>query len=271
MKRAQRLLAHTAVVATLALGAGAAQAIPLTFAFTATVRETNIFDESGHVTSDPSHNGEAVNGAIVVETDGLFRDTFNDDFGTSLLFFQLTNAGLFSSTLTIGGTAVDVLTYANDTGSLRVIDSNGPVPCGDGCSTLTPDQVGVGVGSTNFPRIFDEPLSGAFDSRSLGLGWFDPDNPLGLVDLSNPFEPLDVLNIPLRQVFGSFSQQTETCVDSLCSFTSDISTIFTINSFTVTAATVPVPEPGTLSLFLLGLLATAGARSRRAVKSSDRN
>jgi PEP-CTERM motif-containing protein len=105
----------------------------------------------------------------------------------------------------------------------------------------------------------------------LGLGWFDPDNPLGFVDLSNGFEPLDVLNIPLRQVFGSFSQQTETCRDDLCFLTSDISTSFTFTSFTVSAATVPVPEPGTLSLFLLGVLATAGARSRRGIKSSGRS
>ena len=271
MKRAQRLLVHTAVAASLALGAASAQAIPLTFAFTASVRETIIFNEFGQATYDPSHNGEAVTGAIVVETDGLLSETFTSNFGTSLIFRQATNSGLFSSALTIGGTAVDVGAYDRDTGSLQIIDSNGPQPCGDGCSSLTPDQVGVGFRSSNFPLIFDQPLNGVFLSRSLSLGWSDPDNQLGLIDLSRPFGPLDILNVPIAQAFALFTQQVENCRDDFCSFGGQTVTNFTIDSLSVTAAAVPVPEPGTLSLFLLGLLATAGNRSRRALRSLDRN
>ena len=269
MKRAQRLLAHTAVVMALALGAGSAQAIPLTFAFTGTVRETILFDEFGNATYDHSHDGEDVGGAIIVETAGLLRDTFTVDFGTFLFFFQPTNGGLFSSTLTIGGTAIDVGAYDNDSGSLQILDSSGPTPCGEGCSSLTPDSVGIGHRSTNFPRIFAEPLNGAFDGRSLSFSWFDPDNQLGLVDLSKPFEPLDLLNIPLRQVFGSFQQETETCTNDLCFLTSDVNTNFTISSFTISAAAVPVPEPGTLSLFLLGMFGIGEVKKWRSGRDSN--
>ena len=270
MKRAQRLLAHTAVITALALGASSAQAVPITFAFTASVGSTFIFDEFGNATLDPSHNGELVTGAIVIETEGLQRDTFTGNFGTSLFFSEPTNGGLVSSTLTIGGSAIDVGAYDNDSGYLRILDSAGPTPCGAGCSSLTPDQVGVAHFSTNSPQVFDGPLNGAFDSRSLTLGWLDPENPLGLIDLSNPFEPLDVLNIPLGpQIFGLFDQQVETCTNNVCTITSAISTNFTFSSLTATAAAVPVPEPGTLSLLLLGVLGLSGLKKWRSGRDSN--
>jgi hypothetical protein len=78
----------------LALGAGSAQAIPLTFAFTGTVRETILFDEFGNATYDHSHDGEDVGGAIVVETEGLLRDTFTVDFGTFGIAAAISGADL---------------------------------------------------------------------------------------------------------------------------------------------------------------------------------
>jgi hypothetical protein len=263
MGKARRFFAHTTVTALLALAASSAQAIPLTFAFTATVRETIIFNEFGQATFDLSHNGEAVTGAIMIETDGLVRDEFVATDGTYLQFFEPNNLALISSVLNIGGIAHDVGAYDDGFGGLQVVDSSGPQPCGEGCSSLTPDQVVVFDGSTNFPRIFDPLLTGVFDTRSLTLGWSDVDNnPLGLIDLSNGFEPLDVLNIPIGTLFGLFTQSVDTCVDGECLQSSSISTNFQFGSLTVSAAQMPVPEPGTLSLFVLGLLGVGGVKKK---------
>ena len=266
MNRAQRLLAHTAVAAALALAASAAHAIPITFSFTGTVRGTTIFNELGQGTFDPSHDGEAVSGALVLETEGLLRDLSVRNDGTHLSFFTLDSA-LISTTLSIGGVTYDPGVYARDLGLLSIIDSSGPQPCGPGCSSLTPDQVVAVHGSTNSPGIFDPTLTGVFDTRSLTLGWHDVENnPLGLIDLSNGFEPLDVLNIPITTITGVFTQQVETCLNGLCSFTRTVSTGLQFGSLTVGAASTSVPEPGTLSLFLLGLLGAAATRNSRGRK-----
>src|SRR5262249_21123140 len=148
-------------------------------------------------------------GTIVVEVDGLLR-TVTDSFGTTLTFFQVTNGGLFSSTLTVGGAAIDVGAYARDSGTLRIIDSN--EQCDNGCVL---DQVVMGHPSTTL--VFtDDPLNGVFDSCSFSLGWYDPDDPFGLVDLTKPFEPLDVLKVPLGLITAQFIQQVQTCTDDLC-------------------------------------------------------
>ena len=265
MGKAQRLFARTTVTALLALAASSAQAVPLTFAFTATVRETIIFNEFGQATFDPSHNGAAVTGAITIETDGLVRDEFVATDGTYLQFFEPNNlaVALISSVLDIGGIARDVGAYADNFGGLQVIDSSGPQPCGEGCSGLTPDQVVVFHGSTNFPRIFAPLLTGVFDTRSLTLGWSDTEtNPLGLIDLSNGFEPLDVLSIPIGTLFGLFTQSVDTCVDGECVQSSSTSTNFQFGSLTVSAAQMAVPEPGTLGLFVLGLLGVGGVKKK---------
>lgn len=96
---------------------------------------------------------------------------------------------------------------------------------------------------------------GSYNSRILSLGWYYAAD---LLDLSDGFEPLDVLDLPIGSTFGSYIHETQTCVGGICSSAGLTSTNFLISSISMGVTTVP--EPSTLALLAIGLLGSTLAR-----------
>lgn len=251
-----------------------ASAVPIRFDFSGTVRETNVFN-SGIGSQDHSNDGAAFAVSIIVETDGLTKSTTTAASGVTVSYLDAPGAPeLVSSSVVINGTAYDVGIYDFDQGGIRFIDSSGPVSCGVGCATFTPDQFNISDSSTEIlfgPGPF--PADGVYRNRSVNINSADPDvgglNPFNYAlmmdyfDLAATDDPLSVLTLPLGFLGGSYNEGAFTCTSvptKHCIGDYNKVTVFTINS--VSRSIVSVPEPASFGLLAFGLAGLAAQRSR---------
>lgn len=251
MTRTESLLGQVALAASLGIAAASAHAVPI------------VFDFTGTVTSGAATIGEAVTGRIVVETDGLARNSRTMTTGTSVTFRDNpTDAvDLVSSDLIIGGNVYDVGGYVGDQGYLTAFDTSGLPSC-EGCAS-SPDYALVEDWSMSYWPLDGSgptPPPGQYFGRRLALTWWP--GPLDFIDMSNGSEPLDLAS--MLSAFlptGFYREETYDCADLRCSGTGWSQTNFSIDTLTIQAQSVP--EPGTLALFGIGLL--GGAVARRSV------
>lgn len=269
MKRTDAVLGKAALAVSLGMAAASAQAVPIVFDFTGTVNLTQYYDTVTQVSgTDLSMAGQVVTGRLVVETDGLDPYTETGSSGTRIGYSDLimNPIELITSELYIGGVAHDVGLYSGDSGGVSAFEASGLPTC-VGCSrdydrlTITDSSLEYWLrdGVNNPP-----PPPGEYSSRFLSLGWSDPNQSPDFIDLSNGFEPLDLIQLASVLIPGaSYTVNTADCADRRCTVTRSSHTIFNIDSLTV--STSSVPEPGTLALFAVGLLGGAVVR-RSAVK-----
>lgn len=250
--------ARATMIAALSLSAGAAHAVPIVFEFTGTVTSSDTSTHTGQIFHG-SRIGQTVSGRITLETQGLVAQTTHQSNGMTIMYFDPSAdaADLITSELFIGGERFDLSLYSGNGGHIRAFDSNDVNPC-VGCS---PSRDAISLRDTSSQPYWDEP-PGESLTRDVALFWSDSADPLGLVDLSDGFDPLAWL--PLMNTLlptGSYTETTWDCVPDECSEISSWTTRFSISSITVSAANVP--EPGTLALFAVGLLGVAVGRRRQ--------
>jgi hypothetical protein len=242
----------------------------MVFDFTGTVRETFTTDSVNFPTGiDMSLAGQVVTGRIVIELAQLEPSESSSERGTYLNFIDMLNTPSepITSELSIGGVVHDVGLYSGDGGGIYAYDSNGLPSC-EGCSP-EPDRLTLSDRSMDY-WLRDgvdapPPPPGEYFMRSLTLGWNAPGNPVDFIDLSNGFQPLDLIQWVSTLVPGGFySTSVLDCADRACVTTYNLQTTFSIDSLTI--STPSVPEPGTLALFAVGLLGGAVAR-RSTVKA----
>lgn len=271
MTRIKTTLSRAVLAVGLAMAAASAQAVPIIFDFTGTVRETQYYDwvnQTGG--TDLSLAGQAVTGRIVVEVDGLRPHETTTASGTTVGYTDsiLNPTELITSQLNIAGVNYDVGAYSGDTGFVFAFDSSGVPPC-EGCAVVR-DLLAVTDGSREY-WLPDGvvPPPGEYGARDLRINWIDGGTAPDFVDLSNGFEPLDMLQMLTGLIpSGSYEDAVWDCAaDETCTVTSSSRTFFQINTMNV--HTTSVPEPGTLALFAVGLLGGAVAR-RSSAKGAAR-
>jgi hypothetical protein len=251
------------------MAAASAHAVPMVFDFTGTVSATYHSDyvNQTHGT-DVSQAGQIVTGRIVLELDDLASFNEATERGTYISFVDLLNTPSepITSELSIGGIAHDVGAYSGDGGALVAFDSRG-LPACEGCS---PERDRLSISDRSMEYWLRDgadappPPPGEYSYRSLTLNWNDPDWAVDFIDLSQGFQPLDLIQWVSTLVPGAFYvTSVMDCADRQCTTTSSSETRFIINSLAI--STPSVPEPGTLALFGIGLLGGAVAR-RSAVK-----
>jgi hypothetical protein len=264
MKRTHAILGRVVLAASLGIAASTAYAVPMVFEFTGTVRDTYYYDwttQSGG--TDTSLAGQVVTGRIVLELDGLERFQDTTERGTQISFVDLLNnpSEPITSELSIGGIAHDVGAYSGDGGALVAYDSNGLPSC-EGCS---PERDRLTISDRSMDYWLRDgvdappPPPGEYFARFLTLGWSDPGLAADFIDLSQGFQPLDLIQWVSTLVPGLFyTTSVMDCADRQCVTTSNSQTNFIISSLNI--STPSVPEPGTLALFAVGLLGGAVAR-----------
>jgi len=267
MKRTA-VMSRVACAISLGVAASSAHAVPMIFDFTGTVRDTYYYDwvnQTGG--TDLSQAGQVVTGRIVLELDDLASFNETTERGTSISFVDLLNTPSepITSELSIGGVAHDVGAYSGDGGALLAFDSRGLPSC-EGCS---PERDRLTISDRSMEYWLRDgvdappPPPGEYLFRSLTLGWSDPDLAVDFIDLSQGFQPLDLIQWVSALVPGAFYiTSVMDCADRQCVTTSNSQTNFIINSLTI--STPSVPEPGTLALFAVGLLGGAVARRSAA-------
>jgi hypothetical protein len=269
MRRKKSVLSRVTLALGLGIAASSAHAVPIVFDFTGTVSYTvNILN--GQNIEDFSLAGQTVVGRLTFETDGLVARTGTISMGSYSAHLDVSGGpDLITNELSIGGVRYDVDFYPDRYGQVAAFDSSDveQVPCPGLICSVLPDTVSIMDWSTQY--LSAAPGSDYFE-RGLSLMWSGSttSDPLGLVDLSVPFDPsmLPSVVAGILPIFGDYEQTTWSCpVDGGdCTNTALTSTLFSIDSLTI--HTPSVPEPGTLALFGIGLLGGAVTR-RSAVKA----
>jgi hypothetical protein len=249
-----------------------ASAVPIRFDFNGVVRETNIIN-TGAFTSDHSNDGAAFSVSMTVETEGLTKSTSTAASGVTVNYADAPSAPeLVSSSVIINGIAYDVGIYGFDQGGIRFLDSNGPVSCGVGCNSFTPDQFGLSDSSTEILLGTGPfPADGVYRNRSVNINSADPDNfgpnlfdyasMMDYFNLAGTDDPLSILTLPIGFLGGSYNEGSFTCSSvpfQRCTGDYSKVTVFTINS--VSRSIASVPEPTSFGLLGLGFLGLAAKR-----------
>ena len=268
---------HRVAMAAVAIAgvASTANAVPIRIDFSGTVFSSYRFNSNGMATIDPTFLGQSVAGWFLIETEGLARVATSIAPYDQLAFNDVVGAPeLVRSGLSIGGADFDVGLYGLDSGGIRYIDSNGPIPCGPGCSSTTPDQMSFSDSSTQVLLGPGNPFPapGSYLGRSLTLNStafpdpFTPNVPMEYIDLSQDFTALSAMLLELqtsayRGVTGSYGETVTTCVALSCRTTQSLSLAWDVT--TVTRSIIAVSEPATWLLTALSLLGLVTARRRR--------
>jgi hypothetical protein len=261
MKRTHAVLGRAVLAMSLGMAAVSAHAVPIVFDFTGTVSYTVDY-LNGQSTEDRTLTGQSVVGRITLETDGLVSRTGTHSWGAYSAHLDLLGGpDLITNELSVGGVRYDVDLYPDRYGQLSALDSSDEegAPCPGLICSLAPDHINIADRSSQY--LSAAPNSDYFE-RSLDLTWSSTADPLGLVDLSVPFDPTTLMSVlaGILPQYGYYEQTTWSCgadVDR-CLNTAFTTTMFSVDSLTM--HTPSVPEPGTLALFAIGLLGSGVAR-----------
>ena len=274
----KRIIRAAALAVIVMSGATTASAVPIKIDFTGSVVSSNRFDADLVLTAEPIYLGQSVTGWILIETEGLQRVPGGTSAFPALGFNDVPAAPeLITSSLFIGGTAIDVGLYDVDTGSIRYLDSIGPVSCGPGCSSTPSDRI---VFTDSSAQVIVDPLqfpsSGTYFGRSMTLfsaarpSSADPTAISSYFDLSQNLDAMSATTLPLdpavHTVIGSFSELTTTCIERSCRTYSSLALGFDITS--VVRQVVQIPTPGTLPMAMLAFLALGANLLARRRSSS---
>lgn len=203
--------------------------------------------------SDDALLGQAVTGRIIMETDGLSEiTTSSPGFSNFIVYNPLSDPlRLVTRELTIGGLDYSVGAYPYQSGSILMRDA------------LWADEMDTISIQHRYTQRPPGPVSdGQWSSAELTVQWSDLNDPHGLVDLSQGFDPLQfVSRLSSLPVYVHYMTGINSCVDGVCRTITQSFTSLDTNSFRIYAASVP--EPGTLGLFAAGLLGVGLGRRRR--------
>jgi hypothetical protein len=247
-----------------AICATRAFAIPIAFDFTGTVRDHVFVDfTTGAQVFDPAAVGQDFTARMIIETD-LFTHRVAADRPNSRtldISTEVSNPPPWDATLIIGGNAVNLAIHDSNYGLVHLADSRGPLAsCAPrGCISGDNDVLALATRSEQMGPL------GIESSRLLTMLGFERLVPFGgspaYIDLDQPFDVESLLTVELPNLTLTLSDNTFDCTtpDACPTHFSD-QTHFNITSMTRTH--LAVPEPGTLGLLAMGLLAAASVRRR---------
>jgi len=265
---------HKKIAVVLALTAAAATnpvfAIPISFEFSGTVQSRTIFDNAtGTSVSDTSWIGQAFTAQFVLDT-GRFAPPVSAEFPAWHDQSQFTDSdplAPWSGSLDIAGNAINVQPYAFNFAALQINDTKGPQSCGAGCSYGVPDAVTL-VLRSDLQDSRGTTNSSLFQLNAYqALDFADPDPAhYTYIDLTQPFPVDGLLTMALPNLSFQYTTSTFDCdsTPGLCFSQGYDMTRFNVETVTRTdLSTASVPEPATLGLLCMGLLAARLARRRR--------
>lgn len=257
------------LVAAAIVSAAPASAIPVTFDFTGTVQSTYYVDfVTGEQVNDAGPTGAAFSAQFIIDTD-LFGppESSEAEFSDLITYSSLLGSAVSSSFL-INGASVNLSPFSTNTATVTFGNSRGVVELEDGTKAISPDQWNVNLVSEELTPI------GRTGYRSLSFGFvadFDASDPTGgpgWFDFSPGIDLDSIATLPMLSTYGGppslfLTDRRYSCAER-CLTTDLTLTAFTVA--TVTRSATSVPEPGTLSLFAVGL-AGAWFMRRRVVRA----
>jgi len=232
-------------------------AVPLVFDFAGSVLTQAHFDApTGIRTFDDAAVGQAFSAQLEIDTDRFMPGSLTDAFSfRDLLFFtDIGGTSPWTSSLTIGGNAIDVGIHDRNYAYVELQDTKNP-GVGDSLLVVARSDLSGPLGVTNSSLM----QLVAFETYSAGQ------TPPGYIDLDLPFDVDSLLTVALPNLRLSYGTSSFDCqASNLCFFAASDTTDFLVTSVTrsVRGAT-DVPEPGTLGLFagaMLGMWAFARRR-----------
>lgn len=253
----KRILLRGAV-AVLALSSfGIAQAVPVYVDFSGTITQYTLPSVDGVST------GAAVTGGFTLETDRLLPSG-PPLSGIQYTFLDFNPSGLAQplATVSFGGREITFPQFDRTYAYVNFVDG-----CRPGCDTGAAEAYSINAATQD---VFTPGYTGLYHSYFLNIFSLAraplPDFPY--FQYFDAFDgaamtPMDAFTLPTWDLQGNFLESIADCVDGVCTSVSDASFNFGLTSFTRGVGTRPVPEPGTLGLFIGAIAGTWLLRRRK--------
>jgi hypothetical protein len=253
----KRILLRGAAAALALSSFSVAQAVPVYVDFSGIVTQYTLPAVDGVST------GAAVTGGFTLETDRLLPSG-PPLSGMQYTFLDLNPTGLAQplATVSFGDREITFPQLERTYAYVNFVDG-----CRPGCGTGWAEAYSINAATQD---VFTPGYTGLYHSYFLNIfslartplpdfpyfEWFDGFDGAAMT-------AMDAFTLPTWELQGSFLESIADCANGVCTSVSDASFNFDLTSFTRGVGTRPVPEPGTLGMFVAALAGAWLLRRRK--------